>query len=102
MFVSVSKFGRYETKNGVQSPPRATGFPSREISISDIASASDDTSSTLKSKRSLRIIYKIAEVRNITNLTFANHYCQDTTFVILACGEIPAVLSCGSFLNSVL
>lgn len=48
MLVSVTKFGRYDTKNGVQSPPKATGFPSRDTSVSEVTSASEDMSSTLK------------------------------------------------------
>lgn len=48
MLVNVKRFGRYETRNGVQSPPNATGLPSKEISARDVASASEDMSSTLK------------------------------------------------------
>lgn len=53
MLLRVSKLGRCETRNGIQSPPKATGFPSSETSISETASASDDISSTLGKKQLL-------------------------------------------------
>lgn len=52
MLVNVTRFGRYDTRKGVQSPPNATGFPSNATSTKDVTSASDDMSSTLESETS--------------------------------------------------
>lgn len=90
MFVSVSKFGRYDTRNGVQSPPRATGLPSNDTSTRDVTSASDDISSTLKRNNfyshsyniSGTYIVKLTFFRSISP-TFVNHYCQDIVSEVL-------------------
>lgn len=107
MLLKVSRLGRYETRKGTQSPPNATGLPSRDTSTSDSASARDDISSTLEYKNEIfRKTVSRLEVNGKSILmgvvTFVNRYFQDTVFVIWACFEIQAASSNGFVLNSIL
>lgn len=81
--------GRYETRKGVQSPPKATGFPSKDTSMRETASATDDMSSTLKIQETYLHAYTLYYSVNIHNIkkglfpfTFVSHCYQDTISVI--------------------
>lgn len=68
ILLSVRILGRYETRKGVQSPPKATGFPSKDTSMRETASATDDMSSTLKIQETYLHAYTLYYSVNIHNI----------------------------------